>query len=131
MAKPRKVMQLVVTTEDKPGMLEEVSAVVAKEKINVEAICAYGDENEAIFYLIVKEYPKVRKALVTKGWEVKEEEVIILDLENRPGNLHKIAHQLKKAGVNLRYCYGTTGRTGPTHIVLKAVDNDQAVNALK
>ena len=131
MEKVKKVTQLMVTTADKPGMLEEVTAVLAKENLNIEAISAYGDEGEAIFYLIVKDNPKARKALTAKGWEVKEDEVLVVDLENKAGALHLIASKFKKLNVNLRYCYGTTAETGPSHFVLKAIDTDLAVQALK
>jgi hypothetical protein len=131
MARAKKVMQLVVTTEDKAGMLEEVTAALAKEKVNIEAISAYGDENEAIFSLIVKNNQKAKKALSAKGWEVKEEEVVVIDLENQPGSLNKIASQCKKANVNLRYCYGAASGSGQASVVFKATDNDQLINAIK
>jgi len=129
--KPRRVMQLTVTTADKPGILAEITSVLAKDKINIEAICAYGDETEAICYLIVRNNEKAKKALKASGWDVKEEEVVVIDLENNPGALNTIANKLKKLNVNLRYCYGTTTEAaGPCHFVLKATDNDLAVNAL-
>jgi len=132
MEKVRRVMQLIVTTEDKPGILAELTSALAKENINLEAICAYGDENEAIFYLIVRDNKKAIKALKAKNFEVKEEEILVIDLENKPGALNRIASKLKKLEVNLRYVYGTTTEdAAPTHLVFKATDNDLAENALK
>ncbi|MDP3143234.1 MAG: ACT domain-containing protein [Candidatus Omnitrophota bacterium] len=131
MDKTRRAVQLVVTVKDEPGMLAEISTVLAKEHINIEAINAYGDEGEAIFYIIVRDNEKAKKALKAKGWDVKEEEIIVLDLANKPGNLNKVALKLQKLGVNLRYCYGTTSASGPSHFVLKATDNDLAAKALK
>ena len=131
MNKPRRVNQLVVTTEDKTGILSDVTAVLTKEKINIEAISAYGDEGEAIFYLIVRDNAKALKALKAKGWDVKEEEVIVVDVENKAGALHHVASKLKAMEVNLRYCYGTTSeKPGPCHFIFKATDNNLAVTAL-
>ncbi|MFH1260174.1 MAG: ACT domain-containing protein [Elusimicrobiota bacterium] len=131
MNKPRKVMQLVVTTDDKPGMLADVTEALAAEKINIEAISAYGDEGEAIFYLIVHDNARALKALKANGWVVAEEEIIVVDVENKAGALHEVASKLKGAEVNLRYCYGTTSeRNGPCHFIMKAMDNDKAVTAL-
>ena len=84
-----------------------------------------------IFYLVLKDNYTVKKALAAKGWEVKEEEVVVVDLENQPGSLNKIAAKLKKANVNLRYCYGSAAAAGTDQIVFKAIDNAQALNALK
>jgi hypothetical protein len=131
MDKPRRVMQLVVTTEDKPGMLAEVTESLAKENINIEAINAYPLQGKAVFYLIVRNSEAAKKALAAKGWQVKEEEVVVLDLENQPGSLYKVAAKFKAMNVNLLYCYGTTtAAQAVSHFVFRAADNDLAVNAL-
>lgn len=131
MNKPKKITQLVVTTPDKSGMLSEVTGALAKENINIEAICAYGDEAEAIFNLVVDNPAKAQKALKDKGWEVVQEEAVMLGLENKSGALARVAEKLKKEEVNLRYCYGTTERTGKAcNIVLKAIDNERLFKTL-
>ncbi|MFZ5800222.1 MAG: ACT domain-containing protein [Candidatus Omnitrophota bacterium] len=131
MNKPKKVTQLVVTTPDRAGMLAEVTGALAKENINIEAICAYGDEGEAIFNLVVDEPTKAQKALKDKGWEVAQEEAVILSLVNKAGALAKVAEKLKKDEVNLRYCYGTTEQAGRAcNIVLKAIDNERLFKSL-
>ncbi|MDP2939038.1 MAG: ACT domain-containing protein [Candidatus Omnitrophota bacterium] len=133
MAGPRLVEQLVITTEDKPGMLSDVTEVIAGLKVNIEAICAYGMEGKAIFYIITRDNTNAKKALLSKGWQVKEDEVVVVDLENKPGALNKIAAKLKASGINLLYCYGSTGErdTFPCHFVFKAEDNKAAFAALK
>jgi len=132
MADIRKVEQLTVTTEDKPGMLADVSGVIASQKVNIEAICAYGMEGKAVFYLVTKDNAKAKQAFLAKGWQVKEEEVVMLDLENKPGSLSGVAAKLKSQNVNLMYCYGTTCTAScPARFVLKADNNDAAIKALK
>ena len=132
MADVKKVQQLTVTTGDKPGMLAEVASVVAEQKINIEAICAYGQEDKAVFYLVTKDNAKAKQALLAKGWQVKEEEVVMLDLENKPGALANVAAKLKAQNVNLKFCYGTTcTATCPARFVLKADNNDAAIKVLK
>ena len=132
MADIRKVQQLTVTTADKPGMLAEVASVVAEQKVNIEAICAYGQKGKAIFYLVTSDNAKAKQALLAKGWQVKEEEVVMLDLENKPGALANVAAKLKAQNVNLKFCYGTTcTATCPARFILKADNNDAAIGAIK
>lgn len=132
MASAKIVGQLNVTTQDKPGMLSEVSSVIAQEGINIEAICAYGMEGKAIFYLVTKNNAKAKQALAAKGWGVEEEDVIMLELENKPGALNEVSSKLKAKNVNLQYCYGSAcSSTCPCFFVLKADNNKLAIEALK
>jgi len=132
MAGARKVKQLNVTTQDKPGMLAEVSDVIASQGINIEAICAYGMEGKAIFYIVAKDNTKAKQALTAKGWQVDEEDVVMVDLENKPGALSELSTKLKAKNVNLKYCYRSAcSSTCPCVFVVKADDNNQALAALK
>ncbi len=132
MAQPRIVGQLIIATEDKPGMLADVTQVIAQEKVNIEALCCYSMEGKAFFYFITRDNAKVKKAISQKGWQVKEDEVVVVDLENKAGSVNKVAAKLKDQGINLLYCYGSTGEhdTFPCHFVFKAEDNKAAVAAL-
>ena len=126
-----KIGQLIVTTEDKVGMLSEVSQAITEADVNIEAINAYGLEGKAKFYLITSENQKAIPALKTKGWQVEEEEAVRIDLENKVGALSEIGAKLKSAGVNLLYCYGTVSEgTSPCQFILKAEDNDKAIEVL-
>ncbi len=128
----KKAKQLIIVTEDKPGMLAEVSGVLAKDKINLEAICAYGMEKKAIFEVICSDNQKAKIALSAKGWQVKEDDVVVVGLENRPGALSMIANKLKAKNINLVYCYGSAcSGSCECRFVFKAEDNDSAIAALK
>lgn len=130
MADAKKVMQLTVATEDKPGMLVEVSSTVKSAGVNINAICAYGMEGKAVFYLITNDNAKARNALVQKGWQIKEDEVVVVGLGNKVGALSEISEKLK--GINLLYCYGSAcGCDCACNFILKAEDNDKALEALK
>ncbi|MBM3252321.1 MAG: ACT domain-containing protein [Candidatus Omnitrophica bacterium] len=132
MENAKLVKQLIVTTQDKPGMLAEVTGVIASQGINIEAICAYGMEGKAIFYLVTKNNAKAKQALTAKGWQVNEEDVVMLDLENKPGALSQLSSKLKAKNINLKYCYGSACSSDcPCRLVLNADDNKQLLEALK
>jgi hypothetical protein len=133
MTEVKKVKQLVVEAPDKPGLLADVCAVMAKAGVNLEATCAYGMDGKAIFYLICSDNKKAKVALAKKGLKVKETEVVVVGLENRAGALSEIADKLKAKKINLLYCYGSTCDClcDYCRFVFKAGDNDKAIAALR
>jgi hypothetical protein len=132
MVKARKVKQLIVVTKDQAGMLAKLSELIATQNVNIDDICAYGMEGKAYFMIVTNENEGVKNVLKKQGWEIKEEEVISVELENRPGALRDMSMQLKNKNINIKYCYGTTYEgSGPCHFIFKAEDNNQALLALK
>ncbi len=125
------VKQLEIVTVDKPGMLAEVSNTIASEGINMEAVCAYSMEGNAVFYIVTSDNDKSIAALKDKGWRVKEDEVVTVDLTNKPGALEELSEKLKAKNVNLVYCYGSTcGGSCASRIIMKAEDNSKIIKAL-
>ncbi len=126
-----KVEQLIVSTEDRVGMLSELTQVITEANVNIEAITAYSWEGKAIFYLVTSDNAKVIPTLKDKEWQVEETEAIRIDLENEIGVLNQIGTKLKSAGVNLLYCYGSVSEgNSPCRLILKAEDNDKALIVL-
>ena len=108
MAKASLANQLTVETENKVGVLAELTGVIADAGVNITAICAYGMENKAVFMLISSDNNKAKSVLVGKGYKVVEDEVVAVMLEDKIGQGKVIADKIKAAGINLDYLYGTT-----------------------
>jgi len=132
MVKVKKMEELVIVTEDMPGMLSEVSSAIAAKNVNISTICAYAMQDKARFMLITNNNKKAESAARAKGWEVKREEVVLLELPNKVGELKRVADKLKAKNINLEYCYGTTySYAHACTIVLKSEDNAAIIKALK
>jgi len=129
-----KAKELLITTADIPGMLAEISAVIASQGVNITALCAYGAAGKATFMMLTSDNDKAKSAAESKGWKVEESDVVVIDLIDRVGAAKEIADRLKSRKVNLKYCYGTTGTSMPEslcRLVLKSEDNDAIIQALK
>ena len=75
---------------------------------------------------------RAKEILSEKGYNPEEKDVIILQLENRPGALSKVAQKLKEEGIDIHYIYGTTSGKGErTTIVLSSDNNEKAEEVLK
>jgi len=133
MAKCVKAKELLVTTQDKAGMLAEVSEVMASNGVNITAICAYAMEGKAIFMMLTSDNQKAKKAAESKGWRTEEKEVVVLNLADKVGAAKEIADKLKAKNISLSYCYGTTCSCAPDcacRLVLKSDNSDAIISAL-
>ncbi len=119
MAKAKKVKQLSFMMPDRAGLLSEVTTALADAKVNINAICAYGMQGEANFMFTTNSNAKAKKALAPLGAEIKEGDVISVEMSNKPGELKKMAKKISDAGINILYLYGTTtaGRTATSILV--------------
>jgi len=131
MAKARLGRELAVKTENKVGVLAEVTSLITDTGVNIQAICAYAMEKEAYFMIVTEDNKKAEALLKKAGYEVTESEIIFVDLENKPGALEGIAGKLKDANIDLTYIYGTTYDKGPALIILNSNNNAGVIKALK
>ncbi|MBM3248369.1 MAG: hypothetical protein FJZ10_02980 [Candidatus Omnitrophica bacterium] len=132
MATAKLAKELNITTPDKIGVLEELTKIIASQGTNIEALCAYGMEGKAVFYVVTNNNAKIKNAIATKGWQVKEIDVVMVDLENKPGALSELAAKLKSKNINLKYCYGSAcTSTCPCRLVLNADNSNELLAALK
>src|SRR5512147_1111393 len=114
MAKAKKVKQIQFMMSDQPGRLSEITAALAAARVNINNICAYGMQQEATFMMTVDSNAKAKKALAKLAVDLKEYDVVIVEIPNKPGELQKVAKRIGDAGINIMYMYGTSagGRSG-------------------
>lgn len=130
MAKASKVNQLMVETPDEVGMMAKVCSAISDAGVNVKALCACAPEGKGHFMLLTEDNSKAEQALKSVGFTVSEEEAVAIELENEVGAAKKIAQKLADAGVNLKYCYGSTGNGTMSLLVFNSNDNEKALKVL-
>jgi len=109
MAKAKKIKHLSFMMPDRPGLLNDIATALTNKKINISAICAYGMQGEATFMLTTDSNAKAKKILAPLGIaDLKEYDVIAVEMPNKAGELQKVAARLGDAGINIHYLYGTT-----------------------
>ena len=125
--------QIVVTVANKIGILADMSKMVADHGINIEAVVGYAANNEAKVMLVTADNLRVTDALKKAGYNaIKEEEVLIVELENTAGALKNITAELVAQGIDIKQVYGTACVAGcPAKIILSTSNNDKALVALK
>ena len=126
-----KARQLSVTMENVPGQLERLCRVLAQAGVNIRGLSVSDATDLSTIRLLVSDPPAAQKALKQAGLAVLAQDVLVLDLEDRPGALEMVAARLGAARVNIRYIYGSGDRgRGKAVLVLKVDDVDLAAQTL-
>jgi hypothetical protein len=100
---------LVIEIENSPGALAEVAAAISDAGVNLAAATCVGPAQQAELHILVP-YPEAAKhALAISHLAVtREREVVVVEVEDRPGELADMARRIAKAGVNLDLVYVAT-----------------------
>lgn len=97
---------LTIFLEDRPGTLADVGEALEKANINIEGVCGFPCEGKGKGHVLVDDASTARRALEEAGIEVGEErDVLVLELDNQPGSLGRIARRLANAEVNITLVY--------------------------
>jgi len=130
MAKARKVKEIGLTMANKVGLLSEVTAAVARAKVNITAMCAYAMENTAYFMLTTDSNAKAKKALASLGVGMEEKDVVEVELPNKSGELQKVAKRIADAGIDIEYMYAAAGAGKTAICVFKTADDKKAIKVI-
>ena len=82
--------QLSIFLENKSGRLTEVTEVLAKEGVNLSALCIAENADFGILRGIVSEPDKAYKALKNNHFAVNVTDVVGISCPNIPGSLAKV-----------------------------------------
>ena len=105
-----RAKELKIRVPNRPGMLGEVASALAEQKVNVRAANAWVEGEEGVIRLVADKLPAARKALTRGGWKIEEEEVLEVELPDKPGSFARVTTALGQAGVDIRHVYlGTAG----------------------
>ena len=94
--------QITVITEDHPGIVADITSIMAANNINIETMEAQALGSHGIVIFSVDHYDKALRALRDANYNAFSEDVIIIKLKDEPGALAKIAVRFKEAGINIK-----------------------------
>jgi len=123
--------EIQVGIGNRVGVLAEISKLFADKGINIEGVAGYVVAKQAMLAIISDDTLRATDALRKAGFkDVKENNVIIIELENKPGALHTITSLLAENRIDIKEIYGTASTACPAQVVLSTSDNDKALVAL-
>src|SRR4051794_39204530 len=102
-------VDLVIDIKNTPGALAAVAAAISDAGINIAAATCLGPGERAELHILVPHAGAARHLLAISHLAVsREREVVVVDVEDRPGVLADLTRKIAKAGVDLDLVYVAT-----------------------
>jgi hypothetical protein len=118
---------LVIDIENTPGALARVATAISDAGVNIAAATCIGSGAQAELHILVPHPGAAKHSLAISQLAVtREREVVVVDVEDRPGVLADLSRKIAGAGVNLDLVYVATR----TRVVFGATDIDALRAAL-
>jgi hypothetical protein len=102
-------VDLVIDIENTPGALARVAAAISDAGVNIAAATCVGPGGRAELHILVPHAEAAKHALAISHVAVtREREVVVVDVEDRPGVLADLTRKIARAEVNLDLVYVAT-----------------------
>jgi hypothetical protein len=102
-------IDLVIELENTPGALAEVAAAISDAGVNIAAATCIGTGRQAELHILVPHAEAARHSLAISHLAItREREVVVVDVEDRPGVLADLTRRIARAGVDLELVYVAT-----------------------
>ena len=122
--------QLSVFSENRAGMLADITAMLAEAGIDIEALTIADTAEFGVLRFIVDAPKKALSVLKVGGFVASLTPVIALKMDNTPGSLAKIAKTLGDANISIEYLYACVTREIDSAFVILRVENNETAVAL-
>lgn len=105
----RIAVDLVIDVENTPGALARVAAAISDSGVNIAAATCVGPGDRAELHVLVPHAEAAKHSLAIAGIVVtREREVVVVDVEDRPGVLADLTRRIAGAGIDLELVYVAT-----------------------
>lgn len=123
--------QLSVLLENKPGLLARTCSVLSEAGISILAMAIHDTVDNAVVRFLVDNPMKALLLLEEEEFYVMEQEVVVMEILNQPGELTRICQSLAEADLNIAYAYCTARPDQHSGCLVMKVDNpERAVEIL-
>ncbi len=124
--------QLAVFLGNRPGALSRVCSELASAEINIHALATSDTIDHAVVRMVVSDPTKALMILGERGVLALENDVLMIESNNEPGMLAKIADRLAKAEINIEYAYlAMSPRSDRGLLILRPSNVEKAERALR
>ena len=118
----------MIEIANEPGALAEVAAAISDAGVNLAAATCMGTAAQVELHVLVPHAEAAKHALAISHLAVsREREVVVIDVEDRPGVLADLTRRVARAGVDLDLVYVATRN----RLVFGAADLDGLKAALE
>ena len=126
------IKQLSVFVENKEGKLREITDILAKAGIDIRALSIADTSEFGILRLIVRDPQKSKALLEKNGFVATINDVVGVEINDRPGGLAEIVRLFAERDINMEYMYAFLTRTeNKAYLVVRVDDASEVENLLE
>ena len=124
--------QISVFVENNPGKLQQLTAVLAQNQINMRALSLAETSDFGIVRIIVEDVDAASAVLTEEGFIHTISKVLGVAIPDEPGGLNRVLSILSEAKINVEYMYAFLGGKKMQHayMIFHVQDAHAAVSAL-
>ncbi|MEM1971445.1 MAG: ACT domain-containing protein [Candidatus Anstonellales archaeon] len=124
--------ELKIIEHYRPFLLLEVASAMADNNINIASIRTYNVGEVMIISLLLedKDFDKAKEIANTR-WNVVQSDSIIVELDDRPGQLAKMVRMLVDNNIEIRSSNVIDRVGGKTYLMVDTNDNQRASKILR
>ncbi|MEI6321799.1 MAG: ACT domain-containing protein [bacterium] len=129
---PKIVHQLAVFLENKPGALATVCDALAEAKINIFGLSVSDTTDHSVVRMVLSNSDRAMGIFEEHGALIVESEVLMIQNDNKPGSLSRIAKALAEKKINIDYGYLASMPSAKRGLlILRVTDAKKALGILK
>jgi len=98
--------QLNIFVENKPGRLKSITEILYKGNINILAFTIQDRGDFGVVKLLVDKPDQAYLALADKGYACALNEILLISIKDKPGNLNKLTSILLEHNINVADTHG-------------------------
>lgn len=127
-----KLKQISIFIENSPGRLYETSHALGEAGINLRALSLVDTAGYGVLRLLVSDVVKARRILMENQFPARIDEVVAVEIPDRPDSLAQTLKPLLDANVNVEYMYAFAGFSSDKAVmVFRFGDMDRAIRLLQ
>lgn len=100
-----QLKQVSIFSENKPGRIAKITKVLADAGVNILAISIASSNGFGVLKFIVDDCDLAYQKLKQKGFTVSLNEVLAIEMIDKPGGLYEVASILSKKKINVENAY--------------------------
>jgi hypothetical protein len=120
-----------VILQDEPGQLARLGEATGRAGANIRGLAAFTGEGRGVIHLLFddEDAARARAAIEDAGLGLADDrEVLVIDVNDKPGTLGELAQELAEANVNIELAYAAYGGV---RLVIATDDLENARAALE
>lgn len=123
--------ELVIVAEDKVGLLADLSYLLGKSKVNIEALTAGIVGKNAVIHIVVKDEKKTKNVLEKNGYKVVSSDSIVVEIPDEPGEMSRMTKKLADSKINLEKAHLLARGRNKALYAVKVDKRKKALKVLK